>query len=271
MAFNLDGVIQKELITDVMIPSIRNNLVAANFVRTKIVMGAESIKIWGVGTVTVGDYAGGTVAGTAHTDTSVVLTLDKAKYFKENIEKIDNAQAAVDILTPVLQEGAYGIASQIDKDTFTELANTTTSVAANTAADETNIVATILAMKTALTNAGAPMEGRRLAISPEVSAILAEANLTLNTGSAEEATRNGWVGKFGGFDIYETVNLPDGATTGKICIASVERGGCLGVGFNELKAEEVSGQFFWAAMGLSNYGNQLVKNEYVVKCDITPA
>jgi len=270
MAFNLDGTIVEELITDIFIPQTRKSLVGGAFLRTQSGVNAESIKVWGVGSVTVGDYTGGDVEGNTHVDTSVLLTLDKAKYFKENVERIDNAESAINVLSAIIPEGAYGIADAIDQDIFTELANTTTTATATTI-DETNILEWIGSMGVALTNAGAPKAGRRLAITPEVASFLAITGVNLGSDSlATEFGREYFVGRFGGFDIYESVNLAD-ATNGKWAIASVERCGALGLGYNELGIEQVSGQFYDTAKGLTAYGVKMVKDDYVVKSDISVA
>ena len=269
MAFNLTGTIRERMITELFIPQVRKSMVADAFVTTKTAVDAESIKVWGIGSVTVGDYTGGDVAGVDHVDTSVLLTLDEAKYFKERVEKIDNEQSALDILPAILTQGGYEIGQAIDGDVFTALA-TTTSIVPTIALDASNVVSFIGSMSVKLTNAGAPRLGRALALTPEIVALLAEANITLNTTTAEEATKEGFIGRFYGFDIYETTNLPAGAT-GTEVIASVARGGALGLGFNELAIEDVTGQFYTVAKGLTNYGVKLVKDAYVAKCDATLA
>jgi len=271
MAFNLDGTIVKELITDLFIPTVRKNLVSGAFLTTKTGIKAESLKIWGVGAVTVGDYVGGDVAGADHVDTSVTLTLDKHKFFKENVERVDSEESAINVLGAILPEGAYGIADAIDKDVFTALTATTNLVTA-IALDETNILEWIGSMGTKLTNLGAPKAGRRLAISPEVSALLAIVGLGKGSDTiATEAGKEYFITRFGGFDIYESTNLVDGATTGKFAIATTQRCGALGIGYNELGIEAVSGQFYDCAKGLTAYGVKLSQPKFCVKSDVSLA
>lgn len=267
MSFNLDGTVQKELITDIFIPNTRKALVGQAMVTTKEVMDADSVKVWGVGDVTVGDYTGGTITPNAHADTSVVLTLDNAKYFAERVEKIDDEEAALNILPRIIENGSYSIADAIDSSIFAELATSTNDAGAYTL-DSTNILGFIRDMSVALSNANAPKIGRKLAITPEASAYLAEA--LGDSGSNEiatEAGRMGYVRTFAGFDIYETNNLAD-ATTGKWAIASVDRGVALGLGYNDLDVEDIPGQFYSVAKGLTAYGVKLVKDSYVFKADI---
>lgn len=262
MAFNLTGVVQERMITELFIPQVREALVARAFVTEKSEVKADSIKVYGVGTVTINDYTGGTVTPTAHVDTSILLTLDKAKEFNEYVEDIDSYESALNILPGIIEAGSFGIAEEIDKDVFTELATTTNGVA-DPVLDASNIVEWIGDLGTALTNLKAPKKGRALALSPEMINVLNQANIQLNTSTAEAAAVEGFVGRFGGFDIYETIN------SGQTAIAAVRRGAALGLGFNDLQVEHIAGQHYTVATGLVAYGVKLVQPSYVVKSTVT--
>jgi hypothetical protein len=86
---------------------------------------------------------------------------------------------------------------------------------------------------------------------------------------ATEAGREFFITRLAGFDIYESTNLVNGATTGKFAIATVQRCGALGIGYNELGIEPVSGQFYDCAKGLTAYGVKLSQPKFCVKCDVT--
>jgi hypothetical protein len=267
MAHSLSGTIVERLITELFIPLIQNSLVAANFVVTKTEIKAASIKIWGVGAITTSAYTGGRLTSNQHEDTSVEFLLDKAISFSEDLDKLDTYQAAVELATPILQQAAYQIAAEIDEAVFTML-TTTTSLVAPLTVDASNVKAWIGSVGTRLTNLGAPKAGRKLALRPEIVAIMSEANLT--GGSNEIATQAGkefFITRFGGFDIFESVNLADGATTGKFAIASVPRCGALGLSYNEADIEDIPGQPVTNIWGVTSYGTKLVKEEYVVKAD----
>jgi hypothetical protein len=77
---------------------------------------------------------------------------------------------------------------------------------------KTTVAAWISSIGVAMTNNKCPRRGRKLAVAPEISALISAANLELNTSTAEEAAKEGFVGRFGGFDIFETINLADSAT-----------------------------------------------------------
>lgn len=266
--FILDGVISKEEIRDLFVDYLENELVARSVFPTVSIMDAESIKIPGLGAVPVSDYTGAAPTATDQTDTSVILTLDQAKYFLQRIDKIDDAQAAVKILAKVLSAGAYEIANAIDEYVFGEAANTPNTITANAALDETNIAKWISDFGVKLSSLKAPKMGRKLVVSPEISAVIARANLTLQTTTAEEAAREGFVGRFGGFDIFESLNLKDGAGAGeKRCIASVGDSVVAGIGYSEFGAGEKIDDFKDYVKGLTNYGAKIIQSAYVVSGD----
>lgn len=270
MAFKLDGVISQEEIRDLFVDYLENSLVARSIFPTTSVLGAESIKIPGLGTVATADYTGATPTATDTTDTSVILTLDQAKYFLQRIDRVDNAKAAVKLLGKVLAAGAYEIANDIDAYAFEQAATTTNSVAANNALDTTNVAKWISDIAVKMSSLKAPKNGRKLAVSPEVAAVIARANLNLNTTTAEAAAREGFVGRFGGFDIYETLNLSDGAT-GKNCIASVSDSVVVGIGYSEFGAGSKVDDFKDYVKGLTNFGAKVVQPAYVVKAEASAA
>lgn len=205
MAFTLDGVISKEEIRNLFIPDLIQNLVAAFFVNLNTVKDALSIKVPGVGEVEVNKYTG-TAVTTAATDESKVLVLDQSDYFQKSIDKVDNEQSAVKIIGKVLTKGAEAMAEVIDRFLFETLAGALNSIP-GVALSDTNITTFISNMGVKLTNLKAPKKGRRITLTPEAAALLAEANISFNTSTAEEAAREGFVGRYGGFDIFESVNL----------------------------------------------------------------
>ena len=269
MAFVLTGAIQEELITGMMIPELRKQLVSSNFVTTKIVQGADSLKFPGVGAVNTFDYTGsGTSTVQSYTDTSVVLTLDKTKGAAVSIEKIDNEQSAVSVIAPVTSKMVYSLGDATDVEVF-ELLATTTNTVSGTALDKTNIIRWILDMGVKLDNLKAPRAGRSLAVSPEVGAVISEAIINLTIDKANEAA-NGYVGNFGGFQIFISLNLKAGAT-GIECIAAVPEGGVLGLGFNSLDIEKAIGEPYDVISSYTNYGIKLLNAGLVVKSDATVA
>jgi len=269
MAFVLDGVISKDEIRNMFIPAVEYNLVATNFVTMETIMDAESVKIWGVGAISTTPYSG-SVTVTDAVDTSVTLALNESRYFAKQIDKIDNAQSAVKIISTVLQRGAEATADDIDKHIFSVLATTTNTI--NTSGELTltasNVVQWVLDLGVKLDNLKAPTRGRVLAVSPEIGAVLTTANLAFQTSTAEEAAKTGFVGVFGGFSIYKSVNLAVGnVATSRVCIATVPEGTYAGIGFQEYEIVDPKPGFKWVAQGLANYDAKIAQPLFVVKSD----
>jgi len=268
MAFDLTGTIQEELIIGILIEETEKKLVASNFVRINTgLSGLSSYKIPGITAPTTGAYTGADFVPTAAADTSVIVTLDKSRYFANTVDKVDNEQAAVGVIENVLRLGVEQLAKDIDIATFLTLSATTNANAVTgTALDATNVVGWILGFGTKLDELDAPLDGRKLAITPAIAALLAEKNLAFQTTTAEEAARTGFVGRFGGFDIFKTNNLP-AAVTGKYAIATAPNGAELGIGFQEASVIEMENNFKWLAKGLVNYGSKISQAAFVVKSD----
>jgi len=270
MAFVLNGTIGKEEIRNMFIPNVEYNLVASNFTTMETVMDTESVKIWGVGAVQTSAYSGSAVITDA-TDTSVTLTLDQSQYFMKSIDKVDNAQGAVKVLSTVLQRGAEATADGIDAFIFTTLAgttNTTNPTSAAVALTASNVVAWVLDLGVKLDNLKAPARGRVLAVSPEIGAILATANMSFQTSTAEEAVKTGFLGVFGGFSIFKSTNLKVGnESTSRVCIACVPEGSYAGIGYQEYSIAEPDTSFKWLAKGLANYGAKIAQELFIVKSD----
>ncbi len=272
MAFVLDGVISQEEIRNLFIAEVNKSLVGQNFLNVETVMDAESIKIWGVGDVAVADYTGSAVTTDA-TDTSVILKLDQAKYFQKAVDRIDNAQSAIKILSSVLEKGAISTADAIDQYLFSVLGGTTQSIT-DTALDETNVIKWVSDMSVKLSELGAPKMNRKLAVSPAVGALLAQAGMKIQSDNiATEAGRVGFIGRFYNFDIYETLNLADGASGAgaKLAVATVPEAGYLGIGYQEYELTRPAEGFKDIAKGLANYGAILSQGKFAVKGDFTIA
>lgn len=268
ITFTLNGTIKEKLISEVYIPQIRQSLVAGNFLTTKTDAKAKSLKIWGLGAVATSDWDGGRLTPSTHNNTSIDLAMDQGKSFSEDVHRVDNEASALDVLPGVLEEGAYGIAKDIDTFAFTELA-TTTYTGNAVVLDESNIKGFVREMGVLLDTNGAPAVGRALGLTPEAAALLAEVVGTLGSDTAAtEAVREGFVGRYGGFDIFKTNQLA-AATTGKWAIASAPRGGALGVGYSEIGVDAIPGSPVDNAWGATQFGAEIVKNEFVVKADIS--
>lgn len=182
----------------------------------------DTVHINTIGAVTVGTY-------TQNTDftsgpetlatTDQTLTIDQAKYFNFQVDDIDAAQAAGDIMDKAMTRAAYGLADASDKYIAGILAGAadTTNLVSSTAVALTssNVYENVVKMRTILDKANVPTAGRWLVIPPEMYALILLDDRFVKTGGemAEGILRTGLVAQAAGFDIYLSNNCVS-VTTG---------------------------------------------------------
>ena len=67
-----------------------------------------------------------------------------------------------------------------------------------------NVAENIMELRTKLSEKEVPMDNRILVCSPKVSAVIAQAGILQGTEVAANGAVEGWLGKFAGFEIYES-------------------------------------------------------------------
>lgn len=175
----------------------------------------DTVHINTIGAVTIGTY-------TQNTDftsgpetlatTDQTLTIDQAKYFNFQVDDIDAAQAAGDIMDKAMTRAAYGLADASDKYIAGILAgaadaSNTVSTSA-VALTSSNVYENVVKMRTILDKANVPTAGRWLVIPPEMYALILLDDRFVKTGGemAEGILRTGLVAQAAGFDIYLSNN-----------------------------------------------------------------
>ena len=175
----------------------------------------DTVHINTIGAVTIGTY-------TQNTDftsgpetlatTDQTLTIDQAKYFNFQVDDIDAAQAAGDIMDKAMTRAAYGLADASDKYIAGILAgaadaSNTVSTSA-VALTSSNVYENVVKMRTILDKANVPTAGRWLVIPPEMYALILLDDRFVKTGGemAEGILKTGLVAQAAGFDIYLSNN-----------------------------------------------------------------
>ena len=175
----------------------------------------DTVHINTIGAVTIGTYTQNTDFSSGPetlATTDQTLTIDQAKYFNFQVDDIDAAQAAGDIMDKAMTRAAYGLADASDKYIAGILAgaadasNTvSTSAVALTSA---NVYENVVKMRTILDKANVPTAGRWLVIPPEMYALILLDDRFVKTGGemAEGILKTGLVAQAAGFDIYLSNN-----------------------------------------------------------------
>ena len=175
----------------------------------------DTVHINTIGAVTIGTY-------TSNTDftsgpetlatTDQTLTIDQAKYFNFQVDDIDAAQAAGDIMDKAMTRAAYGLADASDKyiaGILAGAADASNLVSSSAVAlTSSNVYENVVKMRTILDKANVPTAGRWLVIPPEMYALILLDDRFVKTGGemAEGILRTGLVAQAAGFDIYLSNN-----------------------------------------------------------------
>ena len=175
----------------------------------------DTVHINTIGAVTIGTY-------TQNTDftsgpetlatTDQTLTIDQAKYFNFQVDDIDKAQAAGDIMDKAMTRAAYGLADASDKyiaGILAGAADTSNLVSSSAVAlTSSNVYENVVKMRTILDKANVPTAGRSLVIPPEMYALILLDDRFVKTGGemAEGILNTGLVAQAAGFDIYLSNN-----------------------------------------------------------------
>lgn len=149
--------------------------------------------------------------------TSSDLVINKLHQYREKFSDLEEVQTLYSIRGNRIRDLVNGIETAVETSIITMLdafftatsAQTTTiaSMSASTVAKD------IMSLRTMLSKKEVPMEDRILVVSPEVSAVIAQAGILSGTEVAADAAVEGWLGKFAGFSVFES-NLIEPTGTG---------------------------------------------------------
>lgn len=162
-----------------------------------------------------GTYTPGTgKTATADASSWVQLTNLTEVAVNEVLDGYTLESAPMDYAQKRLEAGVIDLLEDIDTATMTTMISGGTELyaAAIATTSASTIVARILAMSAALTTAKAPRQGRSLIITPamETALLSTDSKITLNTESGYKNLADGFIGRFGGFDIYVSPLVPSG-------------------------------------------------------------
>lgn len=185
----------------------------------------DTVHINTIGAVTIGTYTSNTDFSSGPetlATTDQTLTVDQAKYFNFQVDDIDAAQAAGDIMDKAMTRAAYGLADASDKyiaGILAGAADATNTVSTSAVAlTSSNVYENVVKMRTILDKANVPTAGRWLVIPPEMYALILLDDRFVKTGGemAEGILRTGLVAQAAGFDIYLSNNCVSANVSEKV-------------------------------------------------------
>ena len=230
----------------------------------------DTVHINTIGAVTIGTY-------TQNTDftsgpetlatTDQTLTIDQAKYFNFQVDDIDAAQAAGDIMDKAMTRAAYGLADASDKyiaGILAGAADATNTVSTSAVAlTSSNVYENVVKMRTILDKANVPTAGRWLVIPPEMYALILLDDRFVKTGGemAEGILRTGLVAQAAGFDIYlsnNCVSVNSNSTDTYTIVGGVDAAATYAEQIVSTEAYRPEKRFADAVKGLHVYGAKVV-------------
>lgn len=270
-----------ELWTARLLYALENAHIATNFVNRdyegEIKKAGDTVHINTIGDVTVRTYTANTDIADpdALTTTDQTLEINQCKYFNFQVDDVDAAQAAGDVMDVAMKRAAYALDDIADAFLFSTIAAgaATANVVdeSATALTAETIYGKIVAVRTLLDKNNVPSEGRCLGIPPEAYALLLQDDRFVKASSPTTADRvllRGEVGECAGFTVFESNNIkkttPSGTTTPVFqIVATVPQATTFAEQIVNTEAYRPQKRFADAVKGLHVYGAKVTNGNAV--------
>lgn len=260
-----------------LLSALQNAEVATNFVNRDyegdIKEYGDTVHINTLGAITVGTYTPGTPMTLSDLSTTdQTLVINQADYFNFKIEDIDNAQArdSASLIDTAMGNAAYALVDTSDAFLFSTL-TTGASNAIGTSGSPVTLTAAnaydyIIDLRKLLDEDNVPTVGRKLAVNPAVYALLLQDTThfaPVTDTAAGGVFVNGFVGRIGGFDVFETNNLVVNSTTSVGIVASHPSCATYAEQINKVETYRPEALFADAVKGLHLYGAKVTNGNGV--------
>lgn len=236
---------------------------------------AKSVRIVGVGSVTVKDYTQNSDMDDPDTvlDTSLEMTIDYDKYFNFKVSNKDQAQTKIDIMGENNKEAAYAIRDAIDSVIASLYTDASASNLIGTDAapktpnlsqgDASNIYNLIEDCGVALSESKVPLEGRWMIVPPRFAGLIRK-DLKLTAAApqiAQPGMLNGSITRLGGFSIMESHNVPNTAGAKYKIMFGTSKAMTFASQVNDVRIMDMEKQFAKKVDGEYVFGCKVVRPE----------
>ena len=235
----------------------------------------DSVKIVGVGSVTVSDYSRNTDMESPETlsDSVRTLDIDQAKCFNFQIDDIDRAQATPKLMQEAMHIAASALANTADRYVFSLYKDAGATVK-NSAANPENIISSLIdAVQKLYENNVSKSEEIVIEVSPAVAAMILKAKIGL-VSEAHDVLEAGAIGSVCGCRIYVSNNVQTKEESGAVahkCLVRTTRSVAFAEQLSEIEAYRPELRFADAVKGLHLYGAKVVYPEEMVLLDVAGA
>lgn len=231
----------------------------------------QQVKINEVGEVTVSSYSG-TVTYETIDDASKYLDIDQKKYFAVEVDDADAAQMNPKVMNELTRKAAVAGSDTIDQfiaAKYTEAGITSGSTGSPTSITSANITSQLRDIGTSMSENNVPNAGRVAVVPPWFSAKIDLGKIQKDTDNSATIT-DGYVGRYMGFDIYESNNIVHSGTTWYApMFFTASETIAFGMQFTRVEAGRRDGSFSDYVRGLWIYGAKVYRPSSlaVLYCD----
>lgn len=187
----------------------------------------DSVKITGLGRVTVGDYTKDTDIGSPETLTTAQTTLniDQQKYFNFQVDDIDKAQNKPKVMEEAMREAAWALNdtvdaamaalySEIPSANFASGSTYAAPVASGALTAGSSFYDYVVDLQVILDKSNTPEVGRWVVVPPWARGVMQKDSRFINaTQLGNDIRARGVIAQAAGFDIYVSNNVVASATT----------------------------------------------------------
>jgi len=234
----------------------------------------SSVKICGIGDVTIGNYTKNTDMNDPQTlnDYARELVIDQAKCFNFQIDDVDRAQSVPKLMDTAMKSAAKGLAKEVDKHIYSLVPKTAYYHYQKSDVTENDMLNILLACRQYLYQAGVTDSSDVvLEVSPAIATLIFKAKLDLSTNN-QELLENGCIGSFAGCKVYVSNNILSGTEGEAVyyhCVMRSKRSIAFAEQLSEIVAYRPEKRFADAVKGLHLYGAKVIYPAEVVDMVLT--
>lgn len=231
----------------------------------EISQAGDTVHIGTIGAITVKSYTRNSTIDAPETlaTTDQSLLIDQEKYFNFEVDDIDKAQVAGNLMGPALQESAYALRDTVDQ--FVAALHTNFAGHYEKGDDTTPYVVdtsvkaydALVDLSTGLDELNVPDEGRFCIIPPWFSALLAKDTRLMD--NVPGLIGNGQIGQVDRLRVMRSNNVPNTSATKYKVIAGVPMGWSFAQQIVKTEAFRPQDTFSDAVKGLNVYGAKVIR------------
>lgn len=244
-----------------------------------IARAGDTVHITSFSDPSIADYtkASTTITYPALTDATRALIIDQAKFWSFSVDDIDTRQALDGFVAEVTRGAASGLSLEadsyvadlmvaaVDGDPANDLGSETVGASAGDAYE------LLVELRTVLTRAEVPADGRFVIVPPEFYGVLLKDNRFIDaSASANSGTlRNGVVGRAAGFNVIEGTTVPETSGGAYQVIAGHPIATTFAEQIVKTEAIRLERRFEDGVRGLHVYGGKVIRPEALALATVT--